>query len=75
MLGVLEMTIDDCMEAFSLMMSKAFVQKHMSHFSLRGKVQARYSTTALEDCISKTIENVGMAGAKLRNGKDPRCKV
>lgn len=75
MLGILEMTIDDCITAFSLMMSKAFVQKYRSPVSWSWKVQAKYSTAALEDCIRTVIDKAGKTGARMKNGDEPECKV
>lgn len=75
MLGVLEMTIDECIKAFSLMLSKAFVRKNRSILSWKLNVQARYSTTALEDCIRTIIDKAGRTGARMKDGEDNACKV
>lgn len=75
MLGILEMTIDDCIETFTLMMAKVFVHKRISPFSMFGKVKGRYSTVPLERCIEDVLAEHGKAGFKMREDPNPSCKV
>jgi len=77
MLGILEMTVDDCIEVFTSMMAQVFVNKRASFLSisLKGKVKGRYSTSPLEKCITKILEEYGKAGFKMRELSNPSCKV
>ena len=77
MLGILKMTIEDCIKTFTEMMAEIFVHKKVSFLSLMGKVKGRYSTVPLEKCITAVLADHGKAGFKMREASDPdpSCKV
>jgi hypothetical protein len=84
MLGHLEMTVEECIEAYNDMMRHVFERrKNRSIVSILGKVQPRFSSTALKEAISKVITEQGLdPNEKLYNkerykerGKSRRCKV
>jgi hypothetical protein len=75
MLGRLEMSVDECIEAFTSMMDIIFVRSHRLPFKwTNGKVQARYDTKALERCIANVIQEAGYGGSKMRVA-NPTCKT
>lgn len=77
MLGILEVTVDDCIEVFTTMMAQVFVHKRSSFLSisLKGKVKGRYSTSPLEKCIKNVLEEHGKIGFMMRESSNPSCKV
>ncbi|PQE29437.1 patatin family protein [Rutstroemia sp. NJR-2017a WRK4] len=76
MLGRLEMSVDECIEAFTSMMDIVFVRSHKLPFKwTNGKVQARYDTKALEKCVANVIQKAGHGGARMRVADIPTCKT
>ncbi|KAM3080720.1 hypothetical protein ACMFMG_005653 [Clarireedia jacksonii] len=76
MLGRLEMSVDECIEAFTSMMDIVFVRSHRLPFRwTNGKVQARYDTRALERCIANVIQRAGHGGSTMRVADIPTCKT
>lgn len=76
MLGRLEMSIDECIEAFTSMMNIVFVRSHRLPFRwTNGKVQARYDTNALERCIANVIRRAGHGDSRMRVSDVPTCKT
>lgn len=80
MLGRLEMTVDECIDAFTSLMDAVFdpKKKKTLPFCLSSgtKLRERYDTNALEVAIKKTIVKAGYpADALMRGPKKSSCKV
>jgi calcium-independent phospholipase A2-gamma len=79
MLGRLEMTVDQCIDAFNSMMSSIFDQKKKDRLSFKwydGKVNHRYDSKTLENAIKQVIESAGLhSDALMRGTKKSACKV
>lgn len=77
MLGRLEMTVDECIDAFTEMMDAIFVKKHAVPFKLfGGAVRPRFDTATLEESIKRVIEDAGYnREERMRAPKRSRCKV
>ncbi|KAF2707708.1 phospholipase [Pleomassaria siparia CBS 279.74] len=79
MLGRLEMSVDQCIEAFTGMMSVIFNPKDKKSlpFKLRnGKIQPRYKTKHLENAIRQIISRARYpSDALFRGGKRSCCKT
>lgn len=52
MLGRLEMSVDECIEAYVKLSSKVFNRKHHCAITVSGKIQARFDTQALDRGLS-----------------------
>ncbi|KAI7270227.1 general substrate transporter [Hortaea werneckii] len=75
MLACLEMSIDDCINAFTSLMGKAFKREHKLAFTFRGKVQHRYDSKELEKAIKEVITGTGLhRDALLRHNPTPKCR-
>jgi hypothetical protein len=77
MLGRLEMTVEECIDAYTRMMKHVFEKKeNNSLIGMLGRVKPRFSSKALEHAISQVLEERGVpTTAKFRDGTRPRCKV
>lgn len=77
MLGRLEMTVDECIEAYVKLMRYVFEKKqNRSIIGVLGGVKPRFSSKALRDAISKVIKDRDIPlEEKFDNGKTPRCRV
>lgn len=79
MLGRLEMSVDQCIEAFTGMMETIFNPKDKKAlpFKLRnGKIQPRYVTEHLEKAIREIIKNSEYpSDALFRGSKKSSCKT
>src|ERR1043165_8361656 len=56
MLGRLRMTIEDCIEAYNLLSDKVF-EKKTHRVTIRGKLQGRFDTAALENAIKQILKD------------------
>ncbi|KAI7379056.1 hypothetical protein KC336_g19250, partial [Hortaea werneckii] len=75
MLACLEMSIDDCIDAFTSLMGRAFKKEHKLAFTFCGKVQHRYDSKELEKAIKEVITGTGLhQDALLRHNPTPNCK-
>ncbi|RMY45115.1 hypothetical protein D0865_10115 [Hortaea werneckii] len=75
MLACLEMSIDDCIDAFTALMGRAFKKEHKMAFTFRGKVQHRYDSKELEKAIKEVIAGAGLQqDALIRHNPTPKCK-
>ena len=76
MLGRLEMSIDDCIDAYSNMMDKVF-KKKAKRLKLNGELQARFDTAELERCIKFVVKTYGMGRDEnlLMQDHKLKCKV
>ena len=77
MLGRLEMTVDDCIDAFTGMMDAVFQKKHTIPFKLFSRnIQSRFDTDTLKEKIKEVIEKAGYHREELMRGpKRSGCKV
>ena len=77
MLGHLEMTVEECIEAYNTMMKRVFDKKaKFSPLNFKFKVQSRYSHEALAEAIKEVIRKKGRSpDEKFYRGREPTCKV
>ncbi|RYP36266.1 hypothetical protein DL767_003419 [Monosporascus sp. MG133] len=76
MLGRLEMSVADCIAAYSKMMDGVF-KKKQHRVDIRGQVQARFDTAQLERCIKSIVRQYGLGANEnllMRDG-NLNCKV
>jgi hypothetical protein len=76
MLGRLEMSIDDCIDAYANMMHRVF-QKKAKRLKLNGDLQARFDTAELERCLKHVVRTYGMGRDEnlLMQENKLKCKV
>ena len=75
MLGRLRMTIDDCIDAYTSLSDKVF-EKKAHRVNIKGKLQGRFDTAALEQTIKKILADCGFsAETLLKDPADGACKV
>ncbi|KAF2222994.1 acyl transferase/acyl hydrolase/lysophospholipase [Elsinoe ampelina] len=76
MLGRLEMSVEECIEAFLGLQEKIFTKKRHIPVGARGQIKERYSHDALEDGIKEIIQSKGKASeALLKAEGGVACKV
>ncbi|KAF2635937.1 phospholipase, patatin family protein [Massarina eburnea CBS 473.64] len=77
MLGRLEMTVEECINAYSRLMQQVFEKKeNRSIISVMGRVTPRFSADVLENAIKQVLRECGVPiNEKFDNGKRGRCKV
>jgi hypothetical protein len=77
MLGRLEMSVEECISAYTKMMKHVFDRKaYHSFISIFEGVKPRFSSKALENAISQVLEARGVPlNEKFENGTGSRCKV
>ncbi|RYN34654.1 hypothetical protein AA0112_g5203 [Alternaria arborescens] len=79
MLGRLEMSIDQCIEAYTGMMDVIFDPKDKKKlpFKIRnGKVQPQYKTKYMEQAIKQVMSNAGWTSDdRFRGSKNSSCKT
>lgn len=77
MLGRLEMSVQECIDAYTKMMRKVFEKKtNRSIIGVLGGVKPRFSSKALEDAISQLLKARGISpDEKFQSDTKPRCKV
>lgn len=75
MLGRLQMTVDQCIDAYASLSDRIF-QKKRHRVKWNGQVQGRFDSDELERCIKEIIVKQGLEeDALLRDSLDARCKV
>lgn len=75
MLGRLQMTVDDCIDAYSSLSERVF-QKRRHRVSIRGRPQGRFDSDELARAIREIVVQQGLAeNALLKDTKDAKCKV
>lgn len=75
MLGRLEMTVDECIEAYLGMMDKIFTKKH-KRINLRNfRVQERFDHEVLEQAVKQIIVDSGFGEEDLLANPEGNCKV
>jgi patatin-like phospholipase/acyl hydrolase len=79
MLGRLEMSVDQCIEAYTGMMDAIFDPKDKKKlpFKIRnGKVQPQYKTKHMEQAIKQVMSNAGWTSDdRFRGSKNSACKT
>ena len=77
MLGRLEMSIDECKDAYIKLTKQVFEKKqNRSIVGVLGGVKPRFSSKTLAEAISTVITDRGISlDEKFDNGNRPRCKV
>ncbi|ERF69235.1 hypothetical protein EPUS_01192 [Endocarpon pusillum Z07020] len=77
MLGRLEMSVEECITAYTKMMKHVFEKKaNHSFISILGGVKPRFSSKALENAILQVLKERGIRiDEKFENGTRLRCKV
>jgi hypothetical protein len=77
MLGRLEMTVEECINAYLRLMSQVFEKReNRSIVGILGGVKPRFSSEALIDAISQVIDSRGLPLSEtFDNGTKPKCKV
>jgi hypothetical protein len=77
MLGRLEMSVEECIDAYTKMMMHVFEKKaNHSFISILGGVKPRFSSKALENAVSQVLKARGIPiNEKFENGTKLRCKV
>ena len=75
MLGRLRMSVDDCIKVYTEMSDSIFTkQKH--RVNIKGDIQARFDTAALESAVKRAIRNASFKDNDLLYNSDPaQCKV
>lgn len=76
MLGILHMSVQECIDEYLTMMNKIFTAGGPP-FDWRGRVKGRFSTRVFEECIRDILTRYKVPNnAKMREpGTDPECKT
>lgn len=75
MLGRLRMDVSSCIEAYSRLSDSVF-RKVAHRVTLKGNVQARFDSHALERAIKEIVKQQGLhEDALLKENMDSGCKV
>ena len=80
MLGRLEMTVDQCIDAYVSMMDAVFRKQKHRFKNVRGELQARFDTAELEKAIKKAIRDSKLPAQTrddipMRNPDPEGCKT
>jgi hypothetical protein len=77
MLGRLEMDVDKCITAYTILMKSVFKEKSSRlPISWRGRVKAQFSSKKLESAIKEVINNEDTAATDAFNdGKNRECRT
>jgi hypothetical protein len=79
MLGRLEMTVDECIEAYTKLMEQVFQKReNRTYIDVLRRVQPRFSSKALEGAIVQVLreQNVDIKEKfDDQKGDDQKCKV
>ncbi|KAI0436973.1 FabD/lysophospholipase-like protein [Xylaria telfairii] len=74
MLGRLQMTVGECIDAYTSLADKVFEKKH-HRVNLKGKLQGRFDTAAPELAIKQILKSKGLREETLLKDSDANCKV
>ena len=75
MLGRLKMTVKECIDAYTTLSDTIFKKKYR-RVTLKGKLQGRFDTEALEEAIKDMVTKSGLVVDALLKDEDERaCKV
>jgi patatin-like phospholipase/acyl hydrolase len=77
MLGRLEMSVDQCIEAYTTLSEEIFAKESKARFrfSLRGDLKSQFDAKRLEKAIMKILQDVGMDENTLHFSPNAKCKV
>jgi len=74
-LGRLKMSIEQCIDAYTSLSDKVF-EKQRHRVTVKGKVQGRFDTVALERAVKQMLVKQGLGeNALLKDSSDEACKV
>lgn len=75
MLGRLQMTVDECIDAYVSLSDQIF-QKQRHRMTIHGRVQSQFDSDKLERAIKEIVVRRGLAeDALLKDSPDAKCKV
>jgi hypothetical protein len=75
MLGRLKMSISECIDAYMKLSAQIF-QKTGHRVTLKGKIQGRFDSDALERIVKEIVKAQGLPeDALLKDAPDSTCKV
>ena len=74
MLGRLQMTIDECIDAYTSLSDKVF-EKKSHRVGIKGKLQGRFDSAALELAVKNILVSRGLGEDVLLKDTDSPCKV
>lgn len=75
MLGRLQMTVDECIDAYVLLSDKIF-QKRRHRITIKGHVQGRFDSDELEKSIKEIVVGKGLEeNALLQDPREAKCKM
>ena len=75
MLGRLKMRIEECIDAYASLSDKVF-EKQRHRVTVKGRVQGRFDTVALERAVKQMLVKRGLGeDALLKDSPDAACKV
>lgn len=75
MLGRLQMTIDECIDAYTSLSNKVF-EKKSHRVTIKGMVQGRFDTAELERAVKQILRDRGFdPGTLLKDSSSASCKV
>lgn len=75
MLGRLQMTVGECIDAYVLLSDRIF-QKRRHRITIKGHVQGRFDSGELEKAIKEIVVRKGLEeNALLQDSRDAKCKV
>lgn len=74
MLGRLQMTIDECIDAYTTLSDRVF-NKTTHRVSIKGKLQGRFDSAELERAVKNIVISRGLGEDSLLKDADARCKV
>jgi len=75
MLGRLEMTIDECIDAY-LTLSDQIFKKKAHRVTIRGKIQGRFDSKRLEEAIKEVMRNRKLPeNTLLKSAGNGVCRV
>ncbi|CAD6442839.1 70f76fa4-52fb-420e-a197-e7cc39b9e563 [Sclerotinia trifoliorum] len=75
MLGRLEMSVQECKEAYTEMMGKIFLKKHSRISLTKRKVRGQFDTIVLEEAIKAVIKDRGIPVDSLLFWPQGKCKI
>jgi hypothetical protein len=77
MLGRLEMTVDDCIEKYKMLIEKIFGSKiNLVSFGFKGDIKPKFSSSKLEEGILQVLRDLELNEKTLFNdGKERGCRV
>ncbi|KAL2131177.1 hypothetical protein VTI74DRAFT_5443 [Chaetomium olivicolor] len=74
MLGRLRMTVDECIDAYTMLSDRVF-EKKSHRVNMKGKLQGRFDGAELERAIKTIVVNHGLGEDALLQDPDSTCKV